>query len=124
MKQHKIHKLQLDYKYIFLFSVGVIDLNGQRMDAPRNAPKNAPNGETLKDVHILDSSELTKGSNESAQLSRIGNQLCIKEEFQDYGPSYSSWSLILKVQRATRFSSVVTIVELVCLSQQYGVRSF
>ena len=74
-------------------------------------------------MHILDSSELTKGSNESAQLSRIGNQLCIKEEFQDYGPSYSSWSLILKVQRATRFSSVVTIVELVCLSQQYGVRS-
>ena len=40
MKQHKIHKLQLDYKYIFLFSVGVIDLNGQRM--PQGMPQRMP----------------------------------------------------------------------------------
>ena len=66
------------------FSVGVNDLNGQRM--PQGMPQRMP--KMLKDVHILDSSELTKDSYESVQLSRIGN-LCnqlLKRNFR-IGPS-------------------------------------
>ena len=55
---------------------------------PQGMPQRMP--QMLKDVHILDSSELTKGSYESVQLSRIGN-LCnqlLKRNFRiGFGPS-------------------------------------